>query len=85
MEDIRKSRPITLLNTSYKIFSKFLSCRLQEVLPKIIHVSQTRFMRERSIMDNVFTFWEASAVAVKNKQNLVVLLLDFEKACDRVD
>ena len=42
-------------------------------------------MRERSIMDNVFTFWEATTVAVKNKQNLAVLLLDFEKAYDRVD
>ena len=84
-EDICKWRPITLLNTSYKLFAKLLSSRLQEVLPKIIHVSQTGFMRERSIMDNVFTFWEATAVAVKNKQNLVVLLLDFEKAYDRVD
>ena len=36
-------------------------------------------------MDNVLTFWEATAVAVKNKTNLVVLLLDFEKAYDMVD
>ena len=35
-------------------------------------------------MDNVFSFWEVPAVAVKKKQNLVVLLLDFEKAYDRV-
>ena len=37
-------------------------------------------MGERNIMDNVFTFWEATTVVVKTKQNLVVLLLDFEKA-----
>ena len=36
-------------------------------------------------MDNVFMFWEATAAAVKNKQNLAILLLDFEKAYDRVD
>ena len=84
-EDIRKWRPITLLNTSYKIFAKLLSSRLQELLPNIIHVSQTGFMRERSIMDNIFTFWEATAAATKNKQHLAVLLLDFEKAYDRVD
>ena len=54
-EDIRKWRPITLLITSYKIFAKLLSSRLQEVVPKIIHISQTRLnMQERSIMDNVF-------------------------------
>ena len=31
-------------------------------------------------MDNVFTFWEATTVVVKTKQNLVVLLLGFEKS-----
>ena len=36
-------------------------------------------------MDNVFMFWEAIAVVVKNKQNLATLLLDFEKAYDRVE
>ena len=84
-EDIRKWRPITLLNTSYKIFAKMLSFRLQKVLSKVIHVSQTGFMKDRSIVDNVFTFWETTALAVKKKQNLAVLLLDFEKAYDRVD
>jgi hypothetical protein len=29
--------------------------------------------------------WEAIALAVKTKQNLAILLLDFEKAYDRVD
>ena len=84
-EDIRKWRPITLLNTSYKIFAKMLSFCLQKVLPKVIHVSQIGFMKDRSIVDNVFTFWETTALAVKKKQNLAVLLLDFEKAYDRVD
>ena len=55
-EDICKWRPITLLNTSYKIFAKLLSFRLQELQPKIIHESQTRFMWERSIMDNGLHF-----------------------------
>ena len=35
-------------------------------------------------MDNFCVFWEATAVAVKSKQNLVVVLLDFEKTYDRV-
>ena len=56
LEDIHKWRLITLLNTSYKIFAKLLSFRLQELQPKIIHESQTRFMWERSIMDNGLHF-----------------------------
>ena len=42
-------------------------------------------MKERSILDNIFTFWEAVATAMKSKQNLAILLLDFEKAYDKVD
>ena len=42
-------------------------------------------MQERSIFDNVFLFWELRGIATKNKEDLVVLLLDFEKACDRLN
>ncbi len=42
-------------------------------------------MKERSILDNIFTFWEAVALAKKSKQEIAILLLDFEKAYDRVD
>ena len=84
-DDIRKWRPITILSTAYKILAKALSLRLQPMLPQLIHVSQTGFIKERSILDNIFTFGEASAIATKTKQDLTVLLLDFEKAYDRVD
>ena len=30
-------------------------------------------------------FWEGAALDIKHKQKLVILLLDFEKAYDRVD
>jgi hypothetical protein len=38
-----------------------------------------------SILDNVFTFWEATPYTSKHNQDLAILLLDFEKACDLVD
>ena len=50
-----------------------------------MYTSQTGFIKERSILDNIFVFWEAVAVAKKTKQDLAILLLDFEKAYDRVD
>ena len=83
--DVEKWRPITLLNTIYKIYAKVLSIRIQKFLPMLIHSSQTGFIKERSILDNIFVFWEAVAWAKKSKQNLAILLLDFEKAYDRVD
>ena len=54
-------------------------------MPEIIHASQTGFIKQRSIFDNIFTFWEATSLAMKQNQKLAVLLLDFEKAYDRVD
>ena len=77
-DDMRKWRPITILNTVYKIYAKAWSVRIRAVLPLIIHPSQTRFIKERSILDNIFTFWITN-------QDLAVILLDFEKAYDRVD
>ena len=44
-DDVKNWRPITLLNNVYKIFAKTLSKRLQELLPQIIHTSQTVLLR----------------------------------------
>ena len=41
-------------------------------------------MANRCIIDNVLTFWEAIALAKKTNQHIACLILDFEKACDRV-
>ena len=83
-EDIRKWTP-TLLNNSYKIFAKMLNFRQQKILPKVIHVSKTGFMKDRSIVDNVFTFWETTTLAVKKETKLGSIVVGFEKAYDRVD
>ncbi len=83
--DVSKWRPITLLNTVYKIYAKALSIRFLEVLPFIIHSAQTGFFKERSILGNIFTFWEAVAIAKKSNQELAILLLDFEKSYDCVE
>ena len=84
-EEIRHWRPITILNSAYKILAKALSLRLQPLLGRLIHDTQTGFVKERSILDNIFTFWEAVSLARLREEPLVVLLLDFEKAYDRVD
>ena len=40
LNDIEKTRPITLLNCDYKIYTKILSNRLQPILQELIHDSQ---------------------------------------------
>ena len=44
-DDIRNWRPITILNTIYKIFAKAWSLRIQPFLLKIIHSSQIGFIQ----------------------------------------
>lgn len=85
VEEIRQWRPITILNSAYKILAKALSLRLQPMLDSLIHPTQTGFVKDRSILDNIFTFWEAVSLARLRGEELAILLLDFEKAYDRVD
>ena len=84
-QEIRQWRLITLLPTAYKILAKMISNRLRPLLPDLIHDTQTGFVQDRSILDNIFTFLEATEWAQHSGQHLAILLLDFEKAYDRVD
>ena len=69
---------ISILNTIYKIYAKLLAMRLHPLLSDIIHNTQTGFLQDRSILDNIFLFWEAIAISQERKEYLVILLLDFE-------
>ena len=78
------SKLSTLLNTIYKIFANILAKRVKPHLHALINVGQTGLMENRCIIDNVLTFWEAVALAKKTNQHIACLMLDFEKAYDRV-
>ena len=84
-DEISKRRPITLLNDIYKIVAKTTTNRMRPLLPSIIHDTQSGFLQDWSIFDNIFLFWEMTALAQHHKQSLAILLLDFEKAYDKVD
>ncbi|MCO5570618.1 hypothetical protein L7F22_024343 [Adiantum nelumboides] len=69
----------------YKILARMITSRLRPFLPDLIHSSQTGFVQDRSILDNVVTFYEAVEWARQTGQPTAVMLLNFEKAYDRVD
>ena len=52
---IKNWRPISLLNTDYKLLTKCLSFRLQSVPPNIIDNDQTGFLKDRYIGENIRT------------------------------
>lgn len=64
---------------------KILAGRVQGVLPHVIRSNQTGFVEGRSILDNVYLAQEAFEWAEEDNQDLVLLLLDFEKAFDRIE
>ena len=81
---IQNFRPISLLNTLYKVVAKVYANRMKPLLHNWILPSQTGFVPNRCILDNIFLAFEAIAWTRENQQELSMLLLDFEKAYDRV-
>lgn len=58
---IQNYRPISLLNTLYKIVAKVYANRMKPLLHNWILPSQTGFVPNRCILDNVFLAFEAIA------------------------
>lgn len=77
-------RPVSILGSVYKIIAKILANRMIPFLPSWIRNSQTAFVPGRCIFDNIFMAQSAMDWAVESNQPLIILLLDLEKAYDRV-
>lgn len=52
-KDLKNFRPISMLNTDFKILAKVLANRLKKVLPKIIKTTQAYGVQGRDIADVV--------------------------------
>ena len=82
---IQNYRPISLLNTLYKVVAKVYANRMKPILHNWVLPSQTGFVPNRCILDNIFLAFESIEWALENQQALSMILLDFEKAYDRVN
>ena len=84
-EDISNWRPITLLNTDYKIIAKCLAERLKTVLPKLIDEDQKGFVQGRSIESGVRLIQDTIIYTEEKNEGGAVIFLDQKKAFDRVE
>uniref|UniRef100_A0A803THD1 Reverse transcriptase domain-containing protein n=1 Tax=Anolis carolinensis TaxID=28377 RepID=A0A803THD1_ANOCA len=83
---VKNYRPISLLNSDYKIFASILADRLKEVLKDIIGEEQSGFLPGRQMKENIRNILNAIEYYDKNNQKEIALLfLDAEKAFDNVN
>lgn len=74
------NQPITLMNSTYKIYAKFYQRRLQLVLVEVASPNQIAFLPMRCILDNIVLIHETINQAKVSKKSLLILQLDIFKA-----
>lgn len=89
-KDAFQYRPIALLNSSYKLFTKVLANRMSLSLDSVIHKSQNGFVRGRQLEDSVNAMLASLSLQYDDIDQLwselpIVTMLDIEMAYDSVD
>ena len=82
---VKNWRPISLLNTDYKLASKVITERLKRVMQAIVHKDQTCGVVGRSIFSNLQLIRDMLDMIDKTNETGILVTLDQEKAFDRVD
>jgi len=82
---LKNWRPITLLNSDYKILTKYIAEYLKEHLCKLIHSNQKGFLQDRFIGENIVNAMSMIEYAENNNIDLTLVFLDYQKAFDSVE
>ena len=79
-------RPISLLNSDYKLFTRIIANRVKKILPGIINEDQAGFVPKRRIEETIDKM-RVGVELLKKKENdqAGVLMVDFAKAFDSID
>ena len=70
---LKNWRPISLLNTDYRIMTKGIATRLKNNLIQIINKSQSGFIKGRYIGDNISSLLEVIDLAEEENLSCIVL------------
>ena len=81
---LQNYRPITLLNTDYKIGAKAIASRLKSVINELIGSHQTGFLKNRFIGENIRFILDVIDHSNYYDMPGFIFLVDFEKAFDNI-
>jgi len=84
-DQIKNYHPITLLNTDYKLLTKTLSIHLASHIHSLIHPDQTGFIPWRTIFNPIRLSQSMCAYADFMEEDGAIVVLDQEKAYDKID
>ena len=85
LTDLKNWRTISLLNVDYKLLSKVLAKRMEQLLPKLIHTDQTGFISGRYIGQNIRLLSDIMEFSDTKKFQGIFLFVGFEKAFDTLE
>ncbi|GJX91166.1 RNA-directed DNA polymerase, eukaryota, reverse transcriptase zinc-binding domain protein [Tanacetum coccineum] len=77
-------RPISLIDSLYKIITKLLTNRLVTVIDGLVNEVQSAFIANRQILDGPFILNEIIHWCKAKKKQTLIFKVDFEKAFDSV-
>ena len=78
-------RPISLLNSDYKILAKLLAKRLQNVISNIINTDQVGYIKGRFIGENTRAILDIIEITKNLKDHGLMFFIDVEKAFDTLN
>ena len=78
-------RPISLLNSMYKIFAAIVQKRLAKTLDKHLQKTQFGFRKDKSTADAIHLIRRMTEQGQQTRNKIHMVLLDWEKAFDKVD
>jgi hypothetical protein len=87
LDDPKNYRPISILSTALKLFTKILNERLKEWVASQNKISdfQAGFRKRRSCADHIFTLMSMIQIQLLQNQELYVVFVDLSQAFDTPD
>ena len=81
---IKNLRPITLLNTDYKIIEKVIANRMESAMSDIIHHDQKGFLKNRRISSNIRKIFDLMQYCNNTDTAGFILSMDFKSCFDLI-